>query len=65
VLNRHGRVQVYDHEFARHSRRELLQYLKLQSEDHPTAQRVRRAMKFFDKIGWVTPLKLKEQASQQ
>jgi hypothetical protein len=65
VLNRHGPVQIYDHEYAGLSRREMLIAIRSWEEvsaDHPKAREMRRALQFFDRIGWLTPLKPKEQS---
>jgi hypothetical protein len=61
VLNRLGPPQVYDHYYAGSSRRELLTSIRHWGDDHPMAKEMRKALKFFDRIGWLTPLKLKEQ----
>jgi hypothetical protein len=90
VLNRHGPAQIYDHNYAGLSRRELVQFIRnweqgseqIQEitlgreaigieEEGATARRVegikrhvaemRDAIAFFDEIGWLTPLKVREQ----
>jgi hypothetical protein len=55
-LNRHGPVRIYDHKYAGFSRREMLIAIRA---NHPEAREMRRALEFFDRIGW--PLKPKEQ----
>jgi hypothetical protein len=72
VLTQVGTPQVYDHVFAGPSRRELLTAIRCceadaEHEGNQTEglrqhiQSVRDAIKFFDQIGWLTPLKLQEQ----
>jgi hypothetical protein len=68
VLNRLGRPQVYDHTFAGASRRELVQSIRTWEEGGPKDEGTRRhvqamrdAMAFFDRIGWLTPLKQREE----
>jgi hypothetical protein len=65
VLNRIGKPQVYDHFYAGLSRRELLRSAEewensgdVASYQH--AQEMRGAIAFFDRIGWLTPLKVRE-----
>jgi hypothetical protein len=66
VLNRLGKPQVYDHTFAGLSRRRLVRAAQTwESRGHyQHAQRMREAIAFFDKIGWLTPLKLREQPEE-
>jgi hypothetical protein len=65
ALNAIGRPQVYDHRFAGISRRQLLQSIRQWEEAgpeyHPSAEDLRRAFDFFDRIGWLTPLKVQEE----
>jgi hypothetical protein len=63
LLNRIGKPQMYDHLFAGVSRRDMLRNIR-QAEgrgDDPSGQMLRQAFEFFDRIGWLTPLKLREQ----
>jgi hypothetical protein len=65
VLNGIGKPQVYDHAYAGASRRELPESIKTWEQDSAAssqlhAQEMRDAVKFFDSIGWLTPLKLRE-----
>jgi hypothetical protein len=66
--------QVYDHEYAGESRRDFLQAIRawdragkrqgdLEIRKH--VQQMRDAFDFFDRIGWLTPVKLSEQAQQK
>jgi hypothetical protein len=62
-LNKLGKPLVYDHTFAGSSRRELCRSIETweqspQSNRH--ADGMKEAVRFFDEIGWRTPLKLKE-----
>jgi hypothetical protein len=65
VLIRHGKPRVYDHDYAGSSRRELVQAIRVWEADRPEglshAQEMRSAVEFFDRIGWLTPLKLREE----
>jgi hypothetical protein len=71
-LNRIGRPQVYDHEYAGNSRQELLTAIRsweqaAQAEADPSGinehiRGMREAIEFFDSIGWLTPLRLREEA---
>jgi hypothetical protein len=63
VLNQLGKPQIYDHEFAGTSRREMVQAIKRweQKADWRPAHEMREAMEFFDRIGWLTPVKVQEQ----
>jgi hypothetical protein len=71
-LNRLGvKPQVYDHELCGCSRRDLLRAAeKWEAEEdrqNPDAlaqhaQSMRDAISFFDRIGWRTPLKLREES---
>jgi hypothetical protein len=63
VLNRHGRPQLYDHEYADSSRRALLQAVdgwEKAGRPHHAAG-MRAAIAFFDRIGWLTPVRLREE----
>jgi hypothetical protein len=66
-LNRLGKPQVYDHFYAGCSRRELVKEIETWEADgsvssYQFANEMREAMTFFDRIGWLTPLKLREEA---
>ena len=63
VLNQLGKPQVYDHDLAGISRRDMVQAIKRweQRGDWEPAQRLREAMEFFDRIGWLTTVKIQEQ----
>ena len=68
TLNRFGPPKVYDHTYAGSSRRELVQAIRMWEEaDRPEAraraQEMRNAMEFFDRIGWLTPLRLRENSA--
>ena len=75
-LNRHGRPQVYSHEYAGFSRQKCLQLIQHweQAESSGDAdadetrrrlvQQMRDAMDFFDRIGWQAPLCLHEEAPE-
>jgi hypothetical protein len=74
-----GKPRVYDHDYAGCSRRDLLrsawtseghaEYAAgFDPEGHAAqikahAQKMRDAIEFFDHIGWLTPLRLREQAA--
>jgi hypothetical protein len=64
VLNRLPRPQVYDHLFAGCSRRQMVQAIRRRehagSVGYPSVQDMRDAMAFFDRIGWLTPVRLSE-----
>ena len=95
-MNQFGRPQVYDHEFAGISRRDMVQAAKKLEDDgygsldddakrgeckqlgeegerqakaraadrqssKQHAQKMREAMAFFDRIGWLTPVRVQEQ----
>jgi hypothetical protein len=75
-LNRLGAPRVYDHFYAGSSRRELVQASRMWQEgteewkqedeaQRQHAQEMRDAIAFFDRIGWLTPVKLQEEAEQQ
>jgi hypothetical protein len=74
VLNGIGKPQVYDHDYAGCSRREMLVEVRVsedaaEGEANPKvkeshrehARQMRDAMAFFDRIGWLTPLRLQEE----
>jgi hypothetical protein len=65
-LNRLGKSQVYDHTYTELSRRDLVQYAdKLEAagpQYNDRVQEMREAIRFFDDIGWLKPLKLQEAA---
>jgi hypothetical protein len=68
-LNRLGLPQVYDHIFAGCSRRDLI--LARQNREvagledgYPSTALMREAVAFFDRIGWLTPLRLREEAAK-
>jgi hypothetical protein len=63
VLKQLGKPQIYDDEFAGISRRDMVQAIKRweQQGDWQPAQQLREAMEFFDRIGWLTPVKIQEQ----
>jgi hypothetical protein len=67
TLNRFGPPQIYDHTFAGSSRRELVQAIRAFEQADPPArahaQEMRKAMEFFDRIGWLTPLRLREESA--
>ena len=65
VLNQIGKPKVYDHYFAGCSRRDMLRVIRQrEAANHqdgcPSVQDMRSAIEFFDRIGWLTPLKLSE-----
>jgi hypothetical protein len=65
-LKQLGKPQVYDHLYAGCSRRELLESIRTweSQEDEGSRRRaveMRQALQFFDRIGWLTPLRLREQ----
>jgi hypothetical protein len=74
ILNQYGRPRLYDHEYAGASRRELLQSIRRWELKEPSEnddaeqgrqrhiQEMRDAIVFFDKIGWLTPLRFTEEA---
>jgi hypothetical protein len=67
VLNRIGKPEVYDHEYLGNSRAEMVQSIREwesgeEGSDDPLAKELRSAMKFFDDIGWLTPVKLRQTA---
>jgi hypothetical protein len=70
ALNRLSvRPQVYDHEFAGCSRVQMVRSIREReqagSADYPSAQDMRDAIAFFDRIDWLTPVKLSKQAQQE
>jgi hypothetical protein len=76
ILNRHGRPQLYDHEYAGGSRADLFKAINAWEQKEPAADpdaqtardkhvsELRAAMEFFDKVGWQTPLALREPAPE-
>jgi hypothetical protein len=68
VLNRLCKPLIYDHSYAGCTRRELVKTAEsLEQEgdaDDPNVNAIRAAIEFFDEIGWLTPVKLQEQASE-
>ena len=71
-LNKIGKPQVYNHEFAGLSRRDLvkdMEILKAEADVFESANervsQIREAIEFFDEIGWLTPLKLEETAGEK
>jgi hypothetical protein len=77
VLSQYGRPQLYDHEYGGSSRRELLRAMQVwkagaaEAADEVSracrerkAQSIRDAVAFFDKVGWQTPLSLREAAPE-
>jgi hypothetical protein len=67
ALNEIGKPQVFDHQFAGMSRRDLSNAANRWEERGVRgflhADEFRSAMKFFDDIGWLTPLRLREQGT--
>jgi hypothetical protein len=65
VLNGLDKPKVYDHEYAGSSRRQLLKAAEHWEagdvRSHQHANEMREAIRFFDEIGWLTPLKIQEQ----
>jgi hypothetical protein len=66
VLNRIGKPQVYDHLYAGAGRRLLVRRAQQLEETGEVlhfqyAQEMREAIAFFDRIGWLTPLRLREE----
>lgn len=58
-----GKPQVYDHQFAGMSRRDIVKAAEareIMSLGYPTAADFRSAVEFFDEIGWLAPLRLRE-----
>src|SRR5262245_12733337 len=67
-LNGLGRPEVYDHLYAGCSRRDLLHFARSwESEggDDLKAREIRRDIAFFDAVGWLTPVRLREEAGGQ
>jgi hypothetical protein len=65
VLNRYGKPRLYDHDYAGCSRAELVRDIQTWGRDpdpasQKTAQEMRDAMAFFDRVGWLAPLRLHE-----
>ena len=65
LLNRIGRSQIYDHEYAGTSRRDLLRACQRWRRSGSPAASAKAAemcaaMAVFDRIGWLTPLKQHE-----
>jgi hypothetical protein len=64
-LNSLPRPLVYDHDYAGMSRRDLVreaeQWEAAGPECDDPVQEFREAIRFFDRIGWLTPVKLQEQ----
>jgi hypothetical protein len=69
TLNKLQKPQVYDHSYVGLSRREMKQAAERWErgglDDFRHAEEVQAAMKFFDEIGWLTPLRLREQANSR
>jgi hypothetical protein len=63
VLNTVGQPQVWDHDYAGSSRKELMDAIRLweRDSDKRHAQEMRDALEYFDRIGWQTPLRLREE----
>jgi hypothetical protein len=64
-LNKLGKPQVYDHTFADYSRVDLFLWIRALEqgggpEDNKQIQLMRDAVAFFNRIGWLTPLKQRE-----
>jgi hypothetical protein len=69
-LNGLGRPEVYDHLFAGSSRRDLVHSARSWEGEGAAAaarkaQEIRRAIAFFDAVGWLTPVRLREEAAEQ
>jgi hypothetical protein len=65
-LNRLGKPQVYNHDYADCSRRDLVKAIERWEADGSVrsdqrANEMREAMAFFDSIGWLTPLRPREE----
>jgi hypothetical protein len=72
VLNHYGKPKLYDYKWAGMSRRELLAAARRWEKAEKRAERardhgrkIREAMEFLDSVGWLTPLKLQEQGSEE
>jgi hypothetical protein len=66
TLNQIGKPQVYDHFYTGCTRRDLVQSAR-QWEGagrHKPAKSIRDAIEFFDSIGWLTPVKLRESGKE-
>jgi hypothetical protein len=66
ALNQLEAPKVYDHAYAGSSRKEMLDAIRAwesanSKSAHANAQEMRDAIDFFDRIGWLTPIKLQEE----
>jgi len=66
VLNLLDKPKIYDHTYTKCSRKQLRDSIRMWQQDAALssqlkAQDLRDAIKFFDSIGWNTPLKLHEE----
>jgi hypothetical protein len=69
VLNQIGKPQLYDHESARCSRKEVLQAIRdWNGRTEPKAlalvRSMRESMEFLDRRGWRTPLRVREEKAE-
>jgi hypothetical protein len=67
-LNTLDKPQIYDHLYAGSSRRELLQAIRKWEEaggNDELLGGMRAAFGFFDRIGWLTPVNLREEKAPE
>jgi hypothetical protein len=69
VLNQIGKPQLFDHEYARCSRKEVLEAIRdWDGRTHPQALALVRSMRdsleFLDRHGWRTPLRVQEEKTK-
>jgi hypothetical protein len=69
VLNQIGKPQLYDHEYARCSRKEVLLAIRdWEGRTEPEALTLVRSMRdsleFLDRHGWRTPLRVREEKAE-
>jgi hypothetical protein len=66
VLNGFGRPEIYDHDYAGGTRRQLVRNARTWEEAgaNEKAAELRAAVAFFDEIGWLTPLRVREEPTE-
>jgi hypothetical protein len=68
ILNGLGKPQVYDHLFAGAFRVQVIRAIRRREQagitgGSPSLQDLRDAIAFLDRIGWLTPVKVQEEAA--
>jgi hypothetical protein len=65
VLNQFDPPQLYDHEYAGLSRRELLQAIDRAPFGEPSPRKaMKEAFDFFEEVGWMAPVRLQEEQAE-